>query len=181
LILVLGGSEGAQIINNNLLVIINDLLNDFELIHQTGENNIKQIKKETDFILQESNKPFYHPFGFLKDNELACAYFVSSLVISRAGAATIFEIAATGKPSILIPLSNSANKHQFKNAYTYSKMGASIVIEEDNFTPYFFLEKIKNLFKDEIELRKMGEKAKEFAVPSSTGVIAEYIVSYLKK
>lgn len=180
-ILILGGSQGAQKINNNILVIIEDLLKTFEVIHQTGKDNFNQIKKETDFLINEDLRKYYHPIGFLSDVEIASAYKVSNLIISRAGAATIFEIASVGKPSILIPLTNSANMHQFKNAYTFSKTGASIVVEEENFSPYFFLEKIKILFNDKEELEKMGKKAKDFSNIDATSVIAGYIVSYLKK
>jgi UDP-N-acetylglucosamine--N-acetylmuramyl-(pentapeptide) pyrophosphoryl-undecaprenol N-acetylglucosamine transferase len=59
--------------------------------------------------------------------------------VSRAGAGAIFEIAALGLPSILIPLPESARKHQLKNAYCYAETGSSIIIEETNFMPHFFL------------------------------------------
>lgn len=181
LLLILGGSQGAQTINDTILVVLEEILKIFEVIHQTGKDNFSQIKKETDFIIKKELLEYYHPIGFLNDNEISFSYHNSDIIISRAGAATIFEIAAVGKPSILIPLTNSANMHQFKNAYTYAKTGASIVIEEENFSPYFFLEKIKTLFKEKEELKKMAIAAKGFSNPTSTAVISGYIVSYLKK
>ncbi len=180
-ILILGGSQGAEEINNALFVVLEKMLGEFEIIHQTGKAHFKQIKKESDAVIKKEYREYYHPFPFLSDKEIGCAYSVSDLIVSRAGAATIFEIAATGKPSILIPLKSSANDHQYKNAYTYAKNGAAIVLEKENFTPHFFFEKVRILFSDDIELKRMAEKAKEFAVPLSSVIIADYLVSYLKR
>ncbi len=180
-VFIMGGSQGAQKINDVILVILEEMLKEFEVIHQTGKKNFEQIKKETIFLINEDLREFYHPFGFLNDRELSSAYNLSDIIISRAGATAIFEIASVRKPSILIPLSNSANMHQYKNAYTYAKNGASIVIEEDNFTPYFFIERLRNLFKDKIELDRMAKKTEDFSNPNAASIISEYIVSYLKK
>ena len=57
----------------------------------------------------------------------------------------IFEISALAKPSILVPLANSAQNHQIENAYSYAENKAAIVLEEENFTPHFLIEKLKHL------------------------------------
>ncbi|MBI2626257.1 MAG: hypothetical protein HYW69_01530, partial [Candidatus Nealsonbacteria bacterium] len=107
----------------------------------------------------------------------------SDIILSRAGSGSIFEIAAAGKPSILIPLALAAQDHQAKNAYAYadSTKGAALVIEESNLTPHFLLEKIKYLFAVPGELEKMSKAAKSFAKPESGRLIAEYIMNYYKK
>lgn len=180
-ILILGGSQGAERINNVILNILPELLINFEVIHQTGEKNFKKVKKEVEIILAENLKKFYHPVPFLKENELREAYSISDLIISRAGSGAIFEIAAVGKPSILIPLPEAAQNHQLKNAYAFAKTGACIVLEEENFTPHFFFEKIKNLFENPEILEKMSKAAKDFAKPQAGKIIANYIVEYLKR
>lgn len=180
-ILILGGSQGAQNINDKILLALNDFLSSFELIHQTGKANFKQLISEVEVIIKKNLKKYYHPFPFLKERELANAYKVADLIISRAGAGTIFEIAGVGKPSILVPITGSAQDHQIKNAYAYARTGAAIVMEEANFTPYFLLEKLKLLFSVPQELRAMAAKAKKFAKPEAAEVIAEYLMAYLKR
>jgi UDP-N-acetylglucosamine--N-acetylmuramyl-(pentapeptide) pyrophosphoryl-undecaprenol N-acetylglucosamine transferase len=101
--------------------------------------------------------------------------------VARAGSGTIFEIAALGKPSILIPLPESAQDHQLKNAYSFFENGATIVIEEKNFTPGFFLERLKFLFSHPEELERIARAAKEFSKPLAAKVIAHYIFEFLTK
>ncbi|MDI6602854.1 MAG: UDP-N-acetylglucosamine--N-acetylmuramyl-(pentapeptide) pyrophosphoryl-undecaprenol N-acetylglucosamine transferase [Patescibacteria group bacterium] len=192
-ILILGGSQGAQRINDKILEILPELLKNFEIIHQSGEKNFEEVKAESRVILPEELASFYHLFPFLNEEELKQAYAACDLVVSRAGSGSIFEIAAARKPSILIPLSEAAQNHQFKNAYAYAEKGATIVLEEANFTPHFFLEKLRYLFfrppsevRDEAkpqrseELEKMQKAAEEFSKPLAAQTIASYLIEFLK-
>jgi len=191
-ILVLGGSQGAQRINDKILENLSDLLKNFEIIHQCGGRNFKEVKAGAEVILTKELISSYHLFSFLNEEELKNAYAVCDVIISRAGSGTIFEIAAAGKPSILIPLPESAQNHQINNAYAYAERGAAIVLEENNFTSHFFSEKLKYLFfqspgvtgEDKLQpsekLQQMQEAAKEFAKPESAKVIASYLVEFLK-
>lgn len=181
IILILGGSQGAQRINEKILEILNELLKNFEVIHQTGKQNFNTVKKEAEVILLEELKNFYHPFPFFNEMEIKMAYTAADLIISRAGAGTIFEIAAFAKPSILIPLPEAAQNHQFHNAYEFSKTGATIVLLEENFTPRFFLEKIKFLFSHPEKIKEMGEKAKNFSRPLAAKIIASYLYEFLTR
>lgn len=180
-VLILGGSQGSQRINDKILEILPEILKEFEIIHQTGEKNFQEIKTESEVILPPELEKFYHPFPFLNEEALKQAYAVSDLIVSRAGSGSIFEIAAVGKPSILIPLPEAAQNHQFKNAYTFARTGASIVLEEENFTPHFFLEKLRYLLSNFNELEKMSLSAKEFSKPLAAKIIANYILDYLTK
>lgn len=181
IILILGGSQGAQRINEKILVALPELLADFEVIHQTGEKKFEQIKAEAGVVVDKKLIKYYHPIGFLKENELPHAYKIADLIISRAGSGSIFEIAAVGKPSILVPLPESAQRHQIKNAYVFAEKGASVVMEEENFTPYFLIERLKHLFSQPKTLKEMSKAAKEFSKPEAARIIAEYIVSYLSQ
>jgi UDP-N-acetylglucosamine--N-acetylmuramyl-(pentapeptide) pyrophosphoryl-undecaprenol N-acetylglucosamine transferase len=178
-ILILGGSQGAQRINDVILEILPEILRDFELIHQTGEKNFKEVEAEARVVLPENLRKYYHIFPFLKEREIKHAYKISDLIVARAGSGTIFEISAVGKPSILIPLPEAAQNHQLKNAYFFAGQGATVVIEEGNFTPRFFLEKVRYLLSRPELLKEMAEKALQFSRPRAAKIIAEYIVDYL--
>ena len=178
-ILILGGSQGAQRINDKILEILPQLLQSFEIIHQCGEKNFKEVKAEAKAILPEGLIIDYHLFPFLKEEEIKQAYAASHLILSRAGSGSIFEIAALKKPSILVPLPEAAQNHQVKNAYAYAQSGTAIVLEEANFTAHFFLEKLKYLFSQPEELEKMAKAAQEFSKPQAAKIVADYLCSYL--
>lgn len=179
IILLIGGSRGAQRVNDMLLVILGELLKEYEVIHQTGEKNFRQVREEAKVAASKDVMPFYHPMAFLKETEMRHAYAACDLVVSRAGSGSVFEIAALGKPSIMIPLPEAAQNHQIENAYAYQRSGACIVLEENNLTPHFFLERVRYLFSDKAELEKMGQAAKAFAKPQAGETIATYILEYL--
>ena len=166
-------------INDLILTILPEFLKEFEIIHQVGERNFKEVEREVAVILPEELKKYYHFYPLLREIELKHAYQAADLIVARAGSGTIFEIAAAAKPSILIPLPESAQGHQIKNAYAYAQTGEAIVIEEENFTPRFFLEKIRYLFSRPDFLTEMSERAKEFSCPRAGRIIAEYLLDYL--
>ena len=144
-VLIAGGSQGAQRVNELILTILPQLLNYFEIIHQTGARNFNQVRAEAEAVMDERLRVFYHPVPFLEEIELKHVYQIVDFIVSRAGSGIIFEIASLQKPSILIPLQGSAQEHQLKNAYAYAQNGAAVVIEEGNLTPHFFLATLKHL------------------------------------
>jgi len=178
-VLILGGSQGAQRVNDEILEDLADMLETFEVIHQCGEKNYRQVKSESKSIITEELEKSYHLYPILKEELIKQAYSVCDIIISRAGSGSIFEIAASGKPSILIPLPESAQNHQVKNAYIYAENGATIVMEEINFTSHFFVQKLKFLFMHHDELAKMRKAALEFAKPEAAKTIAQYFIDYL--
>jgi len=177
--LIIGGSQGAETINDFVLRILNDLLKDYEVIHVTGSSNLKQTSAEAQVVVDKNLERYYHPIGFLDEEKTKHAYKVADLIISRSGSGSIFEIAANGKPSILIPLPSAAGDHQSKNAYTYSETGASIVIEQQNLTPNFFMENIQLLFLHPEKLEEMKQSALIFAKPLAARAIAREILEFL--
>jgi UDP-N-acetylglucosamine--N-acetylmuramyl-(pentapeptide) pyrophosphoryl-undecaprenol N-acetylglucosamine transferase len=145
-LLILGGSQGSERINEAILGILPEMISNFEVIHQAGDKNLNLIKNESETFLKPEAKEYYHLFPFLNETRLRHAYAAADFIVSRSGAGAIFEIAALGKPSLLIPLPESAQNHQLKNSYNFAAAGACIVLEESNLTPHFFLEKIKDAF-----------------------------------
>ncbi len=179
-ILILGGSQGSERINDLFLSALSGFLEKFEIIHQCGENNYKRVFAEANAVLtNEELKKNYHLYPFLDEEKLKHAYAAAELVISRAGAESIFEIAATGKASVFLPLPEAAQNHQVKNAYAYSSAGAAVVFEEANLSPRFFLRKIEELFSPIQQIRTMGKNALSFAKPRAGVIIASYIKEYL--
>jgi len=178
-LLIFGGSQGARKINDTILAILADLLENFEVIHQAGESNSKQVLAEAKVVVPKEKLRYYHIFPFLREKELMNAYSISDLIVSRAGSGSIFEIAYLGKPSILVPLPTAAQGHQVKNAYFYAESEACVVIEETNLTPHFFLERLKYLISRPQELEKMRRAAKKFSKPEAGNIIAKYMMDYL--
>ncbi len=180
-ILVLGGSQGAKELNDLIFGVANKLLKDCYVIHQAGFGE-KAARLREDFRLYYPKElaKFIRIYEFLDDEKLKMAYTVADLVVSRAGSGSIFEIANNAKPSILIPLKNSAGDHQKENAYEYAKTGASLVIEEPNINPGLFYNQVKQLLDDPNLLLKMSEKAAEFIKFDSSKFLAELILKILR-
>lgn len=176
-IFVLGGSQGAEIINNAVLDALPDLVKDFQIIHQTGGENIEVIKQSAAAILLEnSNKNRYKPFGYLNSLEMRMAAGCASLVISRAGS-TIFEVASWGLPSIIIPIENSNENHQIKNAFAYAHSGACSVLQEENLKTHILLAEIRRILGDREISDKMRASAKSFFKEGAADQIAHELLS----
>lgn len=172
ILFILGGSQGAQKINDITLSILEKLIIPYQIIHQCGKKNYKQVKRESDVLLKEEEKNGYRLYGFMNEQEMKNAYSCADLVISRSGAGSIFEIAINEIPSILIPLSGSAQNHQSKNAYAYK---GGVVLEESNASVHMILDIIKNILTDDNKINEMKKIAREFSTPLATQDIAKYL------
>lgn len=177
IIFVLGGSQGAQQINDLLFVTAGELVKKYEIIHQCGEKNFETMKAGALLMIQgPQERLLYHLYASLNEEELSAAYFFASVIVSRAGSGAIFEIAASGKPSILIPYEASAGKHQEKNAHLYAETGAALVLEGENLTPHLFVNSIERILEDTGKAKAMSEAARKFAKPDAARKIAQEIV-----
>ena len=177
---ILGGSQGAEAINDTVLDTLDDLLNSYQIIHQTGTKNIKEIASIAEVILEKNpHKSRYHAFGTLNTLAMRMAAGASSLVISRAGSGSIFEIAAWGLPSILVPIPDEVSHDQSKNAFAYSQTGAAIVLEQNNLTPSLLTAEINRLMQDPELRNRMSKAAKEFAKPDAAEIIARQLLKII--
>ncbi len=176
-ILVLGGSQGAEIINEMMLGLIGDAVRTYQIIHQTGVKNFEDVSGRARVILEKNEHQHrYHPYGFLSEGDLRDASRIASCIVSRAGG-SIFEIAAWGKPSILVPLSSAAQDHQRENAYAYARSGASEIIEETNLKPHIMLAAIDKILGDPEKIKTMERRAGEFAKLDAAERIAHEIIT----
>jgi UDP-N-acetylglucosamine--N-acetylmuramyl-(pentapeptide) pyrophosphoryl-undecaprenol N-acetylglucosamine transferase len=170
LILVLGGSQGALRINQFILIILDELTKESFLVHQMGPEK---------FEFQE--KKNYWPVPFLRE-ELPHLLAAASLVISRAGANTLAELAALGKPALLIPLSLAGSRgDQIRNAQYYAEHGAAEVFDEQAGSPQELLDIIRNLLNNKEKLQQMQADMQKLGMPHAQRLICDLIYAELKK
>ncbi len=173
-ILVFGGSQGSQRINDALLSILPTLLNSYDIVHQTGTENLETVKEATKSILAEHQfKDRYYAEGFI---DVSLFYPKVDLVVTRAGS-SMFEMVEWRLPMIVIPIPETISRDQRTNAYTMAGYGAASVIEEVNLGPNILVSTISRILDDEKEYMNMVRH--EERVHSSRGaatVIAREII-----
>ncbi len=170
-ILIFGGSQGSLSINNLISKIIKPLTNlNIQLIWQTGPKHYNQF--------ESFENKFVKVLPFVEN--MANAYAISDLVICRSGALTCSEITYCGKPSILLPLKNSAGDHQKKNAESLSKNGAAIIAEESSLANEDFIELIDDLINSEKKLKKMAANSLNLRYPNAVSEISESAMRLIK-
>lgn len=175
LLLVMGGSQGSVRLNEAVAEAIHELLKTYEVVHQCGTANEGDFIKELVEVygIDPAKAPDYHIKGFLSEEEEAHGLAAATLVVSRAGAGSIYEIAAAAKPSILVPLPESAGDHQRQNAFFYARTGAAVVIEEMNLSPHILINEINGIGTNGPRQQEMAKAAREFAKPEAAKEIAQ--------
>jgi UDP-N-acetylglucosamine--N-acetylmuramyl-(pentapeptide) pyrophosphoryl-undecaprenol N-acetylglucosamine transferase len=168
-ILVTGGSQGATAINEafmGALGILKDRGIDPLVIHHTGERDFDRVVGE------------YQKKGFQGDvmpfiRDMPAAYRSADIFVGRAGAGTIFELAAMGKPSILIPYPYAANRHQEANARVLAGMGGAEMLLQEDLTPARLANLLERYMEDRTALQRMGERARIKARPEAAKEIVD--------
>ena len=174
---VLGGSLGAKKINDIIIQILPELIKKYQVIHQTGKKNFEIVKGMAKLSLEGSTNPDrYKPVDYLNMMSMRMLGGVSDIIISRSGSG-IFEIAAWGVPSILIPIADSNGDHQRKNAFNYARSGACEVIEEANLSGQIVLNEIDRILSNPALQNKMMESAKGFSTPNAAKIIAHEVLN----
>ena len=156
-VLFIGGSQGARVINKAVIAALQQLHERVQVVHQTGEKNYDDVVHAAARKGFKAGRDGYTPVAFLTPEEMGDALAVADIVVSRAGASAIAEIAAYKKASILVPLNLSANDHQRMNAYEIAKVGGTVVLEETNIGRAMLTETIFNIL-DNLELRTTLEQ-----------------------
>ncbi len=183
---ITGGSLGARTINQT---IFNNLVQlaeaNIQIVWQMGlpfakshADKIHQIIESNPALFLAPNAPriFHAPFIYDMDD----AYQAADLVVSRAGAISISEIAVVGKPSILVPSPNVTDDHQTKNAQVLSELNAAMLITDKD-APQTLINTCIELIKDTKKMSEMQEKLKQIAKPQATETIANRIASLIEK
>jgi UDP-N-acetylglucosamine--N-acetylmuramyl-(pentapeptide) pyrophosphoryl-undecaprenol N-acetylglucosamine transferase len=171
-ILVVGGSQGARALNH---CIIESL----PLFHLQGTRNLSFIHQTGTADYNAVRAAFGNQWAgsevcaFIDD--IAGAFSRADLIICRAGAATVAELAAAGKASILVPYPSATDQHQLHNAKILERAGAAFVIEQKDLNPRQLVDCVTRLLGDSGKLARMEEGAKSLASPQATTRIADLI------
>jgi UDP-N-acetylglucosamine--N-acetylmuramyl-(pentapeptide) pyrophosphoryl-undecaprenol N-acetylglucosamine transferase len=165
-ILIMGGSQGAQKINDLIGSILPELTDKYQIVHLTGKG--KETKHEG---------KNYKQYDFIEAKELANIYKITDLVVSRAGANAIAEITEVGIPNILIPLSTAASSHQYYNALEMKRMGCSELLDERRLEPGILYKEIGSLMKDEERKQEMRKNMEKLRSINPAEKIVEVITS----
>lgn len=175
-VVILGGSQGAELINNIVLDALPRLIKNYQIIHQTGVKKFKTVSSQAEVVLpKDKYGTKYLPFPFLNSLQMKMAAGAATVIVSRAGS-TLFEIASWGVPSILIPFKNSHADHSKRNAFDYARAGACGVIEEANMTANILSSEIERITNDKIGYEKMAQNAKAFSKSGAAEKIARLLV-----
>jgi UDP-N-acetylglucosamine--N-acetylmuramyl-(pentapeptide) pyrophosphoryl-undecaprenol N-acetylglucosamine transferase len=171
-VLVFGGSQGSKVLNDALtaaLLFLAKLKDRIDIVHQTGPKNFDDVKKayQASAFANARVVPYLDPIA----DEIAAA----DLVVSRAGAMTIGELAAVGRAAILVPFAAATNNHQELNARVMEKAGGAVVITETELTPERLAAAITAVVDDPARAQEMGGAAKSLAAPEATRKIVDLL------
>jgi UDP-N-acetylglucosamine--N-acetylmuramyl-(pentapeptide) pyrophosphoryl-undecaprenol N-acetylglucosamine transferase len=176
-VLVLGGSQGSKRINEALMDCLPRLLEKFQVIHQTGRANYQEIKGLSNVVLATSKyKERYKLFDYLDSLAMRMAAGAATVIVSRAGSNSIFEIAAWKVPSIIIPIPEEISHDQKTNAFAYARSGAATVIEEKNLSASILYSEIERLIEDPKRREEMSKSAEGFAKYDAAKKIARELL-----
>ena len=179
LILSMGGSLGARAINSAVKFLIESRYEkkDCYYLHATGKAGAGMIDEIKEKINLDAN-----PQIMLREyiNDMDRCLAAADIVICRAGASSLSEIQALGKPSILVPYPYAAENHQYYNAKTLADRDAAILIEEKDFTGERLLSEVEKLLADPKKLAEMGRNAKDMAILDASQRITECVCKIVK-
>jgi len=177
-LLIFGGSQGSRTLNDAMigaLLFLARLKDRVQVTHQTGPSELKKVEEayRTSSFPEARVVPFLDPIV----DEIAAA----DLVVCRAGAMTIGELAAVGRASILVPFAAATNNHQELNARVVERAGGAVVITEKDLSPERLGLAINEILNDPDRAGRMGAAAKALAVPDATRKIADLLEKIAKQ
>lgn len=171
-VFILGGSQGSVPLNDHFIKNYKKYLNmGIQLVWQCGEKNLNDIKNN----IKDSN---VHLFGFT--DKMNYYYIASDLVICRAGALTLSELAIYNKACILIPFPFAAQNHQLKNAKYYQSYGAAEIVEQIFLNKGLLEDKVKKIYNNPEMLKSLQKKIALLSKPNASKKIATEVLSAIK-
>lgn len=170
-ILITGGSQGSRTLNNaskESWKHFSEASFPVRFIHQTGQNMHQEIAHQ---FAQTGLDGEVTPFI----DDMPAAFARADLVVCRSGAGAMAELAAAGKPSILVPLPTAADNHQLHNAQAFARAGAGRLVLDREMNGRRLFDEVKALGEDPEVLSEMGEKARTFAHPDAARRAADLL------
>lgn len=171
-LLVFGGSQGARVLNAVMPSVIGPLLKEFPgltVLHQTGPRD--HIETEVAYRRTGSDANRWRVSPFIDD--MPGCFGEADLILCRSGASTAAELAAAGKPSVLVPFPQAADDHQRKNADAMVQAGAARLLLQAELTPEKLLRELSGLLGNRALLNHMGAQARKLAHPDAVERIAQ--------
>jgi len=175
-VLIFGGSQGAHAINVAMVEAAPQLAahpGGMAITHQTGERDLELVR---DGYRRAGLEARVEPFLFAMDREIKAA----DLVVCRAGATTLAELTAAGRPSVLVPLPTAADDHQRKNAEVLGAAGAAEVLEQKDLPGGALATRIVSLLRAPDRLAAMAAAARKLARPDAARVIADKALELMR-
>jgi len=175
LVLSVGGSQGSVRLNDTMLAALPLLVPLTQVLQQTGTANEPDARAlaEAGMLGVDGIVSARHPWKVVPYiTEMGVALTAADLVVSRAGSGSIFELASFGRPAILIPLPESANDHQRRNAIAFAEAGGGHVIEESNLVPAILAREIAGLLSDNASRERMETASRGFSKDGAAELIA---------
>ena len=169
-ILVVGGSLGAKVLNDvvpEALAQLSEL--DVQVWHQTGKNNHQQVEQS----YQQNNIAAERVKVAEFIDDMAAAYQWADLVICRAGALTVSELAMAAKPAIFVPLPHAVDDHQTKNAMYLVERNAARLLPQAQLTAKSLSQLLADLFTSNVVVQSMAEAAQQAARADATASVAQ--------
>ena len=177
LIYVTGGSLGAERINNLILAALEELLPHYTIVHQSGVAHHDALTLTAQALITDQElQQRYYVRGSLNAITVNALMTAASLIITRAGSTTLFEIALHGKPAIVIPIPTRVSHDQVQNAYSYARTGAATVMEEANLTEHLLAAEIQTIMNDPERYAAMSNAAKGLAPKGAADKIAAKLI-----
>ncbi len=177
-IYITGGSTGSHFINERILEIADTLLDEYVLIHQTGEslkfNDFEKLSEMKDSLPSEKKKRYILK-KFVYPEEVGFVFSKANLVLARAGANTIFELIATRKMSLLIPLPHGQNNEQLTNAKLVKKLGIGEYLEQNEASGESIIAKINQMFESMKDYVENLKSAQDFVVVDAAARIVDEV------
>ncbi len=179
LIYVTGGSLGADRINTLILNSLNELLPYVRIFHQTGPQHEENVIRTARELLSDTPelKDRYYAVGKTNAQTVANLLSAATIVITRAGSTTLFEIALYQKPAIVIPIPEEVSHDQRTNAYAYARNGAAMVMEERNLTEHLLQTELLSILQDAPRYKEMQAATQSIATTDAAEKIANILIS----
>jgi UDP-N-acetylglucosamine--N-acetylmuramyl-(pentapeptide) pyrophosphoryl-undecaprenol N-acetylglucosamine transferase len=173
-LLVMGGSQGARALNQRMPQIAKALLESLPgltILHQAGARHAETTQAA--YAASGALPDRWRVQAFLED--MPAQFAASDLILARSGASTVAELAASGKPSLLVPFPQAADDHQRKNAEVLVEGGAAAMLLEQDMTEASLLDTLTGLLSHPGTLQEMATRARTFAYPQAAARIAEMV------
>lgn len=175
-LLVFGGSQGARALNDRMPQILVRLLEavpGLTVLHQAGARHAESVQAA--YAATGAPADRWAVSAFLDD--MGRRFADADLVLARSGASTVAELAAAGKPSLLVPFPAAADDHQTRNAEVLAAADAAILLPESQMSEEKLLGEIVSILTDPERLRSMGERARKLAHPDAVNRIAAMVLN----